>query len=200
MSNILIYSVLRRRLLPVLASLQHVEEIEMEVKDAIASRLSIRRYAESPSLSHKHMKTLFRALQLAPSANNGQNWEFIFVDDAELKRRLVVACANQSFVGSCKYFIAGVADPGQKWHMVDITIALTNFTLQAAELGYGTCWIGAFDENSVKGILGVPDERKVVICMTFGTPEGRHIPRGRKALEKFIYLNHHGQPWRPNAP
>ena len=31
-------------------------------------------------------------------------------------------------------------------------------------------------ENRVKEILGVPDERKVVICMTFGTPEGRHIP------------------------
>jgi len=121
------------------------------------------------------METLCKALQLAPSANNGQNWEFIFVGDAEIKRRLVGACSNQSFVGNCTYFIAGVADPGQKWHMVDITIALTNFTLQAADLGYGTCWIGAFDENRVKEILGVPDEKKVVICMTFGRPEGRHI-------------------------
>jgi hypothetical protein len=25
-------------------------------------------------------------------------------------------------VGNCTYFIAGVADPEQKWHMVDITI------------------------------------------------------------------------------
>jgi nitroreductase len=54
--------------------------------------------------------------------------------------------------------------------MVDITIALANFTLQAVELGYGTCWIGAFDEKQVKQILHVPDEKKVVICMTFGVP------------------------------
>ncbi len=60
--------------------------------------------------------------------------------------------------------------------MVDITIALTNFTLQAADSGYGTCWIGAFDENRVKEILVVPHEKKVVICMTFGTPEGRCVP------------------------
>ena len=169
----------------------------MEVKEAVARRLSIRRYAES-LIPSEHMETLFRALQLAPSANNEQNWEFIFVGDTEIKRRLVGACSIQSFVGNCTYFIAGVADPGQKWHMVDISIALTNFTLQAADLGYGTCWIGAFDENRVKVILGVPDERKVVICMTFGTPEGRHVAKGRKAFEKFLFLNQYGSRWSYN--
>jgi nitroreductase len=180
-------------------SLFDLEGIKMGVKEAIAGRLSIRRYAES-LISPEHMETLFRALQLAPSANNGQNWEFIFVGDAEIKCRLVGACSNQSFVGNCTYFIAGVVDPGQKWHMVDITIALTNFALQAADLGYGTCWIGAFDENKVKEILEVPDERKVVICMTFGTPEGRHVPKGRKAFDEFIYLNHYARRWRHNKP
>jgi len=174
-----------------------LEDIKMDVKESIASRLSIRRYAES-SVPSDHMQTLFRALQLAASANNGQNWEFIFVGDPEIKRRLVGACSNQSFIGDCTYFIAGVADSTQKWHMVDITIALTNFTLQAADLGYGTCWIGAFDENRVKEILGVPGGKKVVICMTFGTPEGRHVPKGRKAFENFIFLDHFGRPWRHN--
>ena len=55
-----------------------------------------------------------------------------------------MSSTRQSFVGNCTYFIGGVADPGQKWQMVDITIALTNFTLQAADLGYGTCWIFDF--------------------------------------------------------
>ena len=166
----------------------------MDVKDAIAGRLSIRRYARS-SIPPDHMETLFRSLQLAPSANNGQNWEFVFVGDADLKSRLVGACSNQSFVANCAYFIAGVADPAQKWHMVDITIAYTNFTLQAAELGYGTCWIGAFDENRIKALLGVPDKKKVVICMTFGIPEGRHVARGRKAIGEFIFSDRYGRRW-----
>ncbi len=166
----------------------------MRVKEAIASRLSIRRYAET-SIPADHMQTLFTALQLAPSANNYQNWEFIFVGDANLKRRLISACCSQSFVADCAYFIAGVADPGLKWHMVDITIALTNFTLQAADLGYGSCWMGAFDEMKIKELLGVPNEKKVVICMTFGKPAGKHVPRSRKAVEDFIYLNRYGQRW-----
>ena len=51
---------------------------KMEVKEAIATRLSIHRYAQS-AIPSEHLETLFRALQQAPSANNGQNWEFVFV-------------------------------------------------------------------------------------------------------------------------
>lgn len=167
----------------------------MQVKDAIKARLSIRRYADR-SISSNDMKILFKALQLAPSGNNYQNWEFIFAADSDLKQKLIPACLNQKFVGDCAYFIAGVADPGLKWHMVDITIALTNFTLQAVELGYGTCWIGAFDEKQVKQILHVPDEKKVVICMTFGVPQGKHVHRSRKVIEHFLYLNRLGNPWQ----
>jgi len=166
----------------------------LEVKEAIARRLSIRRYAEE-QIPVEHMQTLFKALQLAASGSNRQNWEFVFVGDPDLKQELVSACSNQKFVGGCAYFIAAVADPALKWHMVDITISLTNFTLQATELGYGTCWIGDFDEHAVKLMLGVPDEKKVVVCMAFGKPAGRHVARGRKALEEFICLNHYGRRW-----
>jgi len=170
----------------------------MKVQEAIQKRLSIRRYADE-AIPAEHMTLLFRALQLAPSANNFQNWEFVFVKDPDVKQQLVPACLNQSFIKDCAYFIAGVADPTQKWHMVDITIALTQFTLQAAELGYGTCWIGAFDETQVKRILEVPENRKVVICMTFGVPAGKHVPRGRKAIEEIIYLNQFGSGFQSNG-
>jgi nitroreductase len=163
----------------------------MQVQEAIQKRLSIRRYADA-DIPAEHMDILFKALQLAASANNYQNWEFVFVGDPDLKQRLVPACSHQSFIRDCTCFIAGVADPGLKWHMVDITIALAQFALQAVELGYGTCWIGAFDEAGVKQVLNVPDSKKVVICMTLGRPAGRHVSRGRKRLEEIIYLNQFG--------
>jgi nitroreductase len=164
----------------------------MLVQEAIQKRLSIRRYADG-SIPAEHMDILFKALQLAASANNYQNWEFVFVSDPDQKQKLVPACSNQGFIRDCTYFIAGVADPGLKWHMVDITIALAQFALQAVELGYGTCWIGAFDEAGVKQVLNVPDHKKVVICMTLGRAAGRHVPRSRKSLEEIIYLNQFGQ-------
>ena len=163
----------------------------MQVQEAIQKRLSIRRYAEG-AIPADHLELLFKALQLAASGNNYQNWEFVFVGDADVKQRLVVACNNQVFVRDCTYFIAGVADPTLKWHMVDITIAMTQLALQAVALGYGTCWIGAFDEAKVKSVLNIPETKKVVICMTLGLPAGRHVPRGRKAIEEFIYQDQFG--------
>jgi nitroreductase len=163
----------------------------MTVQEAIQKRLSIRRYSDA-LIPFEHLDILLKALQLAASGNNHQNWEFVFVKDPEVKQRLVPACSNQGFVKDCAYFIAGVADPTLKWHMVDITIALTQFALQAVELGYGACWIGAFDEAGVKQVLNIPTDRKVVICMTLGLPTGMHAPRGRKTLEEIIYLNQFG--------
>jgi len=160
----------------------------MKVQEAIQNRLSIRQYAEA-SIPADHLEILFKALQLAPSANNYQNWEFVFARNPDIKQKLVPACLNQRFIKDCSYFIAAVADPTQKWHMVDVTIALTQFSLQAVELGYGTCWIGAFDETGVKRVLNIPADKKVVICMTFGVPRGRHIHRGRKEVDEFIFLN-----------
>ena len=169
----------------------------MDVQEAIQNRLSIRRYADA-SIPAEHLDILFNALRLAASGNNYQNWEFVFVKDPEVKQRLVPACSNQRFVRDCAYFIAGVADPTQKWHMVDITIAMTQFALQAVELGYGTCWIGAFDETGVKQVLNIPVVKKVVICMTLGLPTGKYVPRGRKTLEEIIYFNQFGVRFEPS--
>ena len=82
-----------------------------------------------------------------------------------------------------------MANPELKWHVVDITIALTHLSLQAVELGNGSCWIGAFDENEVKRILKIPDARKVVICVTLGKPKGKHVPRPRKPIDSFVHVN-----------
>jgi nitroreductase len=169
----------------------------MQVQDAVKTRLSIRRYANK-TIPDNDVKILLRALQLSPSANNAQNWEFVFVGDADLKHKLIAACSSQTFVGDCAYLIAAVADPAQKWHMVDITIALTHLTLQAVELGYGTCWIGAFNENQVKQILKIPNNKKIVVCMTLGIPAGKHVPRSRKSISSFVYLDQFGRSWNPS--
>ena len=169
----------------------------MQVQEAIKTRLSIRRYADK-TIPDKDMQILLKALQLSPSASNGQNWEFVFVGDPDLKHKLIAACSSQTFVGNCAYLIAAVVDPTKKWHMVDITIALTHLTLQAVELGYGTCWIGAFNENQVKQILKIPNNKKIVVCMALGIPAGKHVPRSRKPIDSFVYLDQFGRSWNPS--
>ena len=59
---------------------------------------------------------------------------------------------------------------GQPCYTIDVAIALDHISLVAVELGLGTCWIGAFDEDKVKEILGIPKEIRVVELMPLGYP------------------------------
>jgi len=52
-----------------------------------------------------------------------------------------------------------------------LQIALEHIALAAQDEGLGTCWIGAFSQEEVKKILGVPDQYKVVALMPIGYPE-----------------------------
>ncbi|MCO5382302.1 MAG: nitroreductase family protein [Methanosarcina barkeri] len=121
----------------------------MGVFDTIKDRRSIRTYKDERIPKDK-LEKLLEAARLAPSAGNRQNWKFIVVENEQIKNQLVTASNNQVFVGTASHVIAGIGDFAQKWHQVDLSIALEHIVLEAVELGLGTCWIGAFNEEEVK--------------------------------------------------
>jgi nitroreductase len=60
-------------------------------------------------------------------------------------------------------------------------------TLVAAELGLGTCWIGAFNEKKVKEILGIPEHIRVVALMPLGYPSNPSpIEKNRLLLDMIV--------------
>ena len=46
-----------------------------------------------------------------------------------------------------------------------------SISLGAASLELGTCWIGAFYQDQVKEILGIPENVRVVALMPVGYPK-----------------------------
>ena len=122
---------------------------------------------------------LTEALRLAPSACNHQPWKFVLVRDAALRADLGHACHEQNWISEAPVIVCACAIPasayprmGETWNSaeVDVAIALDHLTLAAAEEGLGTCWIGSFHEPSVKRILDVPDDAKVVALTPLGYP------------------------------
>jgi nitroreductase len=160
----------------------------MDVFDTIKDRRSIRSY-KSEQIPKDKIEKLLEVARLAPSAANRQNWKFIVVENDQTKKQLVTACNYQAFVGTASHVIVGIGDPTQKWHQVDLAIALEHIVLEAVELGLGTCWIGAFDEAEVKRILKIPQDKKVVALLTMGVPAESPAARPRKAPEEIIAFN-----------
>jgi nitroreductase len=65
--------------------------------------------------------------------------------------------------------------------------------LASWDMGIGSCWIGAFDEDKVKSIMGVPGELRVVSLLTLGYPDEAPKPKDRKTLEEIVYYEKYGQ-------
>lgn len=167
----------------------------MEVKHAIQARKSIRKYEKRP-IPKEVMEDLLDAMRLAPSANNAQRWTIIVVTDQEMKAKLVPASGNQRFVGECAAYLVGVSEPGAYYSAIDMTIVLDHLTLRAVDLGLGTCWIGDFEAEEVKKVLGIPAERDVPICMTLGYPAQSPPARKRKNLSQLFHRDRWGAPWQ----
>ncbi|MDP2871885.1 MAG: nitroreductase family protein [Bacillota bacterium] len=161
----------------------------MDVLTAIKTRRSIRKYKDVPVPEDKLAQVL-EAGRAAPSAGNRQPWRFLVVTDPETRKRLVPAARNQEFVGQAGAVIVACApDPSLKWHMVDVAIALDHMTLAAHELGLGTCWVGAFEPDQVRQLLGIPEEVKVVALLPLGVPDMEGTPRPRKPAEEVFVFN-----------
>jgi len=169
----------------------------MDVLDAIRTRKSVRNYLNQ-TVEEDKLLAILEAGRLAPSASNRQEWRFIIVRNQEVKKKLAKAATNQSFVAEASILIVACAETdehvmrcGQMCYPIDVAIALDHMTLAAVELGLGTCWIGAFYENEVKQILGIPAEIKVVALMPLGYPiDSSTTNKIRLSLNQIVKFDH----------
>ena len=172
----------------------------MNVLEAIQKRRSVRKYKPDP-LPEDVLGRILQAARLAPSGKNLQPWRFILVRSAETKERLARASADQTFIAEAPVVVVACADPEARYARmgrymkswpVDVACALEHLMLQAADEGLGTCWIGAFEEQAVKDILGVPDGIKVLALTPLGYPADVPSFRGRKGLAEIVSEEKYG--------
>ena len=163
----------------------------MDVYAAIANRFSVREYADRPVEDDK-LHRILDAGRLAPSGCNRQAWKFVVVRGAELRGSLAQA-AQQSFVGEAPVVIAVVGlDPKRIMHCgmpadpVDCAIATDHMTLASTAEGLGTCWIGHFDQDACRQLLGVPDGAMIVELMLLGYPSVDPRAKARKQLDDVV--------------
>ena len=157
----------------------------MEVLDAIRLRRSVRSYADRP-IPDRLCSNLLTALRFAPSACNFQPWRFILVRDPARRQQLAAAANNQKWMAQAPLIIVGCGVSDQAYKRmggtrnsidIDLAIALDHLTLAAVAEGLATCWIGAFDEQTVREILHVPADVHVVALMPVGYPASANLNR-----------------------
>jgi nitroreductase len=171
----------------------------MEVLEAIKTRRSIRKYKPGP-IPEKDLKRILEAARLAPSAGNKQPWRFVVVRDPETKEKLGEIARGQTWISDAGAIVAALAmdrkspEVYERWAERDVMTAVEHIVLASWSLGYGTCWIGAFYEDQVKELLGVPEEMKVIVLLPIGVPAHSPDPRSRKPLDEIFHEEKYGTP------
>jgi nitroreductase len=164
----------------------------MDVMDAIRQRFSVRKFKDY-EIEESKLERVLEAARLAPSARNLQEWRFVVVRDERMRHALSEAANGQQFVAQAPAVIVGCAitsehvmSCGLHCFPIDVSIAMAYMTLQAVEEGLGTCWIGAFNSEKVRDLLGIPNDVIVVGLMPIGYPDAQAPPKKRLSLGEIV--------------
>jgi len=166
----------------------------LDTIETIMKRRSIRSYRPD-EIPDEDLRTILEAGRQAPSAGNRQPWHFVVVKDPDLKQEVADACHDQTWMAEAHLIIAAVGLPAasETWFAVDTAIALQTIILAAHSLGYGTCWIGSFDEEKVQELLRLPPDLKVLCLTPVGVPAVQPDARARKELSEVFSLDEYGR-------
>mgnify|MGYP000067659229 CR=1 FL=1 len=168
----------------------------MEFSELIRKRYSVRAYKPDPVEEDK-LHQVLEAARLAPTAANQQPFQLIVVHTAgreEEVRRIY----NRDWFVRAPLVICICGIPAQGWVRrdgknytdVDVAIVMDHLILAATDLGLGTCWIGAFDVQAAREVLGLPDDVEPIAFTPLGYPADRPGPKKRKPLSELVRYEH----------
>lgn len=165
------------------------------VLNSIKKRFSVRKFKDQ-KIEQEKMDEVLEAARMAPSARNIQPWKFVVITDAEKREKLTEVCKGQTFVSQAPATIAVCVNNldyemtcGFRGAVIDAAIAGEHIALQAAELGLGSCWIGAFHQDKLRQLIDLPAEYEAVALLPIGYPDTNKGNRNLKDKQEVVSYN-----------
>lgn len=158
----------------------------MDAQDAIRTKRDSRAYADRP-ISDETLGVILQAGRMAGSSKNTQPWRFVVVRDAARKREIASCGQFAQHVPAAPVAIAIVLLPGGG--PFDAGRAAQNMMLAAWAEGITSCPVAMHDQECAARVLGLPEEHRVAMLLSFGYPESKQsLHRGipRTSLDELV--------------
>jgi nitroreductase len=153
----------------------------MDTRLVIASRRETRKYA-GRDLPADVAERILDAGRLAGSASNRQPWKFLLVEDPETLSRLAERVFVPANVEGAKLVVA-IAASGKGPLAFDVGRAAQNMLLAAWDEGVGGTPNGMPDAEAAGRLLGLAEDERPYIVLTFGYPARPRDPESRTVEE-----------------
>lgn len=161
-------------------------------------RFSVRKFKEQPVEKEK-LELILEAGRIAPTACNYQPQRILVMEDEAVREKLR-QCTAYNFGAPVTLLVC--YDKTTCWKNgtngtiggdVDASIVTTQMMLEAASLGLGTTWIGAFNHQKARELFEIPEYLVPVVLLPIGYPADDVKPSpahfNRFAMEHSVFYN-----------
>jgi nitroreductase len=170
--------------------------------ECIRERRSVRDYKPDP-IPEGIVKEIIEAATHAPSSGNVQDWEFIVIKNLETKTKIAAAAWEQDFIARAPVVLVVCSDldrvsaaygtRGETLYSIQNTsAAIQNLLLAAWEKELGSCWVGAFNESTLRDILVLPTNIRPLAIITLGYPAGVSKKPRRRSVKEVLHMERWG--------
>jgi nitroreductase len=170
----------------------------MDAFESLLARRSIRHFT-AEDVSDGDERVLAEAAFAAPSGNNTRPWHFVFVKDAETRRRLKGMHQWTWMLDKAPLVVAVLVKDDSPWWIEDGSAAIENMLTAATALGLGSIWCGMRDEATkeegceegsearCRAVLEAPNDYRVLALVGFGHPARTKKPRTQVQPTKLSF-------------
>lgn len=181
--------------------------------EAIYNRVSSRSFINKDIPKHI-VKEIIIAGTMAPTSGNMQAWEFIIVDEADKKEK-IMQCTfsgfyskgspNQQWIKDAgiiiipcvnyKRTVARYGDLGYKLAPIDTASAVQNMLLAGTELGISGCWVGGILKEEIHKLFKMPSYVQAIGLVPMGYTKENTEKKHKMDAKWIVHKNMYNLPY-----
>lgn len=163
-------------------------------------RQSCRSYDEERAVEEEKLAAILDAVQLAPSACNGQPYHLTVCRGQAAKEvaKATMGMGMNKFAPQAPVCIVISEEPYVKsaalgaklknndYRSIDIGIAVSYLTAEAAAQGLATCILGWLDDGKIRDICGLSQPVRLVVTLGYAKEGDKLRTKKRKELAELV--------------
>lgn len=178
----------------------------MEFNDVVEKRRSIRAF-KSKHVSFKDILDAIDTATQGPFAGNMNHMKFLIVEEQDMIKKIAKATEQvwieqaQTIVIPCsddRHLETMYSERGRVYSRQQAGAAIENFLLRITELGLSSCWVGAFTDEVIKQLLGIPAHIQVEAILPVGYANEKGEKKKKRNLDTVIFWEKWNEDRRQN--
>ncbi len=172
----------------------------MNFTEIAETRQSCRSYDETRPVEQEKLDAILRAVQLAPSACNGQPYHLTVCtgETAKAAAKATMGMGMNKFAAQAPVLIVisekpyvksaalGAKVKGNDYRSIDIGIAAAYLTAEATAQGLSTCILGWLDDKELRQICELEHPVRLVITLGYASADDKLRIKKRKDLTELV--------------